>query len=265
MSARRQFAYFWQRHVLRRKTLRVDNLPLGLVMEVYAADDVGRRLFKYRVHEAHLLGWIETLPAPAQGALALDVGANIGWYSLVFNRLAGKDLQIHAFEPDPDNRALLEKNIRLNQAGQVTVSGFALGDMSGTATLHRYRDINRGKHSLVPLAGAVNHIAVSVDTLDAYLERTGLADADIWLLKLDVEGFEPAVVRGAVASLARVHAVILEYSPMFHEREHAKAMLEQLWSHGLRPCWLEEGRWTPVTLPQLLACKHQSDTVWCRD
>lgn len=265
MSARLQLAYFWQRHVLRRKTLRVDNLPLGLVMEVYAPDDVGRRLFKYRVHEPHVLRWIETRPAPPKGALALDVGANIGWYSLVLDRLAGTSLQVHAFEPDPANRALLVKNIRLNQARQVTVSELALGDTSGPATLNRYRDINRGKHSLLPLEGAVSHVAVNVDTLDAYLARAGLANADIWLLKLDVEGFEPAVVRGASTSLARVRALILEYSPMFHEREDAQAMLDLLWSHGLRPCWWVNNKWTAISLTQLLACKQQRDTVWCRD
>lgn len=265
MSARQQLAYFWQRHVLRRTRLRVTSLPLGLEMHVYAKDDVGRRLFKYRVHEPHLLNWIESRPAPVKGALALDVGANIGWYSLVLARLAGKSLQVHAFEPDPDNRALLEENLRINRADQVTVSDLALGDTRGQATLNQYRDINRGKHSLLPLEGAVNQIGVSVDTLDAYLEQADLAGDDIWLLKLDVEGFEPAVVRGASSSLERVDAMILEYSPMYYEREDARAMLDQLCSCGLRPRWFAEGKWVPVSVSQLLDCEQQCDTVWCRD
>lgn len=265
MTAGRQLSYFWQRQVLRRSILTADGLPLGLSMRVYAPDDVGRRLFKYRVHEPHLLKWLEGRPAPDTGALALDAGANIGWYSLVLDRLSAGSLQVHAFEPDPDNRALLQENLELNGADHVAVSDLALGDSSGSASLNRYRDINRGKHSLLPLAGAVDSIPVPVSTLDDYLQNAGLAAADIWLLKLDVEGHEPAVLRGAASSLKRVRAVILEYSPMFYPRSEAQAMLEQLWSAGLRPSGYRQGAWSPVTIPQLLARENQCDTVWVRD
>ncbi len=264
MSTTRQLAYFWQRHVLRRTTLVADQLPLGLAMKVYAADDVGRRLFKYKVHEPSLLRWLETRPAPARGAVALDVGANIGWYSLVLDRLAGASLRVHAFEPDPDNRALLLQNIALNHAANVTVSNLALADSAGPAMLNRYRNINRGKHSLLPLEGAVGQVEVEVSTLDAYLDTVGLSDADIWLMKLDVEGLEPAVLRGAALSLTRVARLILEYSPAFYDRVEAQAMLEQLSSAGLHPHLLEGGEWQPVTIAHLLALDDQRDTVWSR-
>lgn len=265
MSNNRQLNYFWQRHVLRRPVLVADELPLGLTMRVYAPDDVGRRLFKYRVHEPHLLHWLENRPAPRAGALALDIGANIGWYSLVLDRLAGGGLKVHAFEPDPDNRKLLQDNVDLNGAESVTVNELALGDTAGTATLNRYRDINRGKHSLLPLDGMVDKITVPVSTLDGYLDQAGLANADIWLLKLDVEGFEPAVFRGASSSLARVAALILEYSPMFYESPEAQGMLEQLWSTGLRPHRFTGDSWEPVSVTDLLAMSEQCDTVWTRE
>lgn len=264
MSNTRQLTYFWQRHVLRRTTLLADQLPLGLAMKVYAADDVGRRLFKYKVHEPWLLRWLEACPAPTEGALALDVGANIGWYSLVLDRLAGASLQIHAFEPDPENRTLLLENIDRNRANNVTVSNLALGDSEGSAMLNQYRTINRGKHSLLPLEGAVGHIRVDVGTLDAYLDRAGLGNTEIWLLKLDVEGLEPAVLRGASTSLAHVARLILEYSPAFYAAAEAQAMLEQLYSAGLQPHLLKDGEWQPVTVAQLLMLEAQCDTVWCR-
>lgn len=265
MSGNRQLAYFWQHHILRRSTLMAEDLPLGLSMKVHAPDDVGRRLFKYRVHEPQLLRWLESRPAPREGALALDVGANIGWYSLVLDRLAGNTLQVHAFEPDPGNRALLQENVDLNRAASVRVSDLALGDVNGPARLNRYRDINQGKHSLLPLEGCVGSISVPVTTLDTYLAESNLTNADIWLLKLDVEGHEPAVIRGARAALARVGAIILEYSPMYYVRQEAQKMLAALWATGLRPRWLDRDEWVPVAIPQLLALQEQRDTVWCRD
>ena len=89
MSLARQLAWGWQRFVLGRERLLADDLPLGLRLEVPARDDVGRRLYKYGVHEPLVLDWMNRLPVPAPGALTLDVGANLGWYSVVLDRLAG--------------------------------------------------------------------------------------------------------------------------------------------------------------------------------
>ncbi len=264
MSLRRQLDYLWQRFALRRDHLMADGLPLGLTLRVPARDDVGRRLFKYRVHEAPVLDWLQALPAPSSVALALDVGANLGWYATVLHRLAGDALGLHAFEPDPDNRALLEENLALNDAGSVTVSPLALSDHAGESRLNRYRAINRGKHSLLPLDGAVDSIPVTTATLDDYLAGRGETDSRIWLLKLDVEGLEPAVIRGATSTLSRVDALVMEYSPMYYEVGAGAAMVSALTAAGLRPSLYEGGRWAPCAPGDIAALTVQRDTTWRR-
>lgn len=260
----RQASYLWQRFVLRRSSLLADGLPLGLRLRVPARDDVGRRLFKYRVHEPAVLEWLGGLPAPPPGALAVDVGANLGWYSVVLHRLSCGALDVHAFEPDPVNRKLLEENLALNGADAVHVSPLALADASGTARLNRYRDINRGKHSLLPLEGAVDSIAVRRGTLDGYLDDRGLSERPLWLLKIDVEGLEADVIRGAHQALTRTGALMMEYSPMYLEPEAGRAMLATLEAAGLCP-FLHDGQaWAPCTVAELMALKDQRDTVWRR-
>jgi FkbM family methyltransferase len=264
VTSSRQLAYFLQRFLLRREHLTADGLPFGMRLEVPAADDVGRRLFKYRVHEAPVLDWLQDRPAPRSGDLAIDVGANLGWYSVLLDRLSAGRLDIHAFEPDPDNRALLDRNLALNGADRVCVSDLALTDHAGSAPLHRYRSINRGKHSLRPMPGAVDAVSVRCARLDDTLREAGLGTRDIWLFKIDVEGLEPAVIRGAADSLARAQAVVLEYSPMYHEGQEGRDMLRSLADAGLRPALWDGARWASCSLETLAGLTEQRDTVWSR-
>lgn len=262
--AARQLAWLWQGGVLRRRELMAEDLPLGLRLKVPARDDVGRRLFKYGVHEAHVLEWLQGLPAPGVQDLALDVGANLGWYATVLHRLSGGALDVHAFEPDPDNRALLLANLALNDAQSVRVSPLALSDAAGTARLNRYRAINRGKHSLLPLEGAVDSVPVETARLDDYLEAAGQATRAIWLMKLDVEGLEPAVVRGAARALRRVQALVMEYSPMYYPPGEGAAMLDSLAAAGLSPSLHDGARWRPASVEEIAGLTEQRDTTWRR-
>jgi FkbM family methyltransferase len=264
VNTTRQLRYAWERFVRRRQELLADGLPLGLRLWVATRDDVGRRLYKYGTHEPHVLAWLERQPCPEPGALVVDAGANLGWYTLLLDRLGAGEFAVHAFEPDPDNRALLERNCALNQALNVTIEAAALSDERGEAILHRYRDINRGKHSLRPLARSVGSVTVATDTLDGYLARKGLGNRDIWLLKIDVEGVEPEVIRGAAASLARVHIVLLEFTPAFMDRESCTGMLDRLFQAGLTPSVWDGRAWAPVERDRLERESRQRDTLWTR-
>lgn len=264
MSLRRQFRYAWERFFRRRRELLADGLPLGLRLWVGTRDDVGRRLYKYGVHEPHVLAWLERQPCPEDGALVIDAGANLGWYALLLDRLGTGRLAIHAFEPDPENRALLERNCALNGARNVTIHASALSNQQGEATLHRYRDINRGKHSLRPLAGGVGTVRVGTDTLDDCLARAGLADRVIFLLKVDVEGFEPEVIEGAAESLRRVQRVLLEFTPAFLDGHRGAELLDRLFGAGFSPLAWDGEAWLPVTRAELEGETDQRDTIWVR-
>lgn len=264
VSLARQLAYLWQRHVLRRRIMLADGLPLDMRLHFYAADDVGRHLFKYRRYEGHLLDYLAALPAPGPGELAFDIGANLGWYPVLLHRLWAGRAELHAFEPDPRNRRLLEDNLALNSVSDVRVVAAALSDRPGQAQLNRYRALNLGKHSLLPLAGAVDAVSTPVTTLDAYVLEQGLEGRPVALLKVDVEGLEPAVIAGARRTLEHTRLVLLEYSPMYYRRPEAAAMLDQLQASGFGLLRHDASGWTPAPAADLLRLEHQVDTLWLR-
>jgi FkbM family methyltransferase len=260
----RQLNYLLQRHLLRRRMLLADGLPLDMKFRVFAADDVGRRLFKRRVHEAHVLQVLQHNAPDWRDAVAIDAGANLGWYSVLLARLSASQARVLAFEPEPANRALLQENLALNGADTVEVVPAALSDHAGTATLHRYAAKNLGRHALRAEGHSGTAIEVPLLTLDEALAQRGLERQPIAVLKADVEGHEPELLRGAAAALQRTQVLLMEYSPMYYQAAAAREMLESLAADDLRPtAWLN-GQWQPVTVAQLLVLTVQCDTCWTR-
>ncbi len=130
----------------------------------------------------------------SESALFLDVGANIGYYSLV---LAATEplLRVIAFEPNPYNFALLQENVEANALIQVHCESLALSDADTTAKL--FLSASAMSASLCPdfdahLAGVV---PVQTRTLDSYFAARSLYGP--LLIKVDVEGHEAAFFRGA--------------------------------------------------------------------
>lgn len=259
----RNLGYLLQRHVLRRPIMLADGLPLGMRFRFRSADDVGRRLFKQRVHEPHVLRRLLDQQPLWHGGLAIDAGANLGWYSVLFERL---DLsRVLAFEPDPGNLELLRDNVALNEARAVEVVAAALSDHAGEATLHRYPGINLGRHALRPGDRSRTGVTVSLITLDEALAQRGVGERQVTVLKADVEGHEPELVSGAARALLRTQILILEYSPMYYTASAAAGMLQRLVGSGLQPeAWLS-GEWRPVGVDELLGLEEQCDTFWSRD
>ena len=147
----------------------------------------------------------------ASSALVVDVGANLGWHALHAAKHRNVD-RVIAFEPDPFNAWLLHRNVTENGAGNVIVETRALGAEPGVATLFHYKSSNAGRHSLAVDHGFGSRQVPLID-LDGALSGLGFADRRIALIKIDVEGYEPAVLAGARGALARSDAVLMEYSP----------------------------------------------------
>lgn len=178
-------------------------------------DFVGRRILRYQTWERELTAWIDTyLDTVATSGLFVDIGANIGWFSLMATRHACVT-KVVAFEPDSVNGFLLDTNVRNNGLdAAITTVGCALGDARGVARLHRYKHSNLGQHSLLKDFGHGSAV-VMVETLDHVLDQLGLADQPIACMKIDVEGYEPRVLAGAGAALLRTQCVVVELSRTF--------------------------------------------------
>jgi len=140
------------------------------------------------------------------GDTFLDVGANIGFYSLVLStRQPG--VAIVAFEPNPRNFRLLQNNARLNGFANLTCEPLALSDHEGTARLYPCKSDMSA--SLVPnfeeTTGAP--LEVRTTTLDAQIRRH--PPRGRLVIKVDVEGHESAFFRGAAQTVARFRPDII--------------------------------------------------------
>lgn len=168
------------------------------------------------------------------GATVFDVGANLGAYTLLFAQWVGPAGRIHAFEPAPGARRGLERHLALNRlSDRVTVHHEAVSDGPGVA-----RFTGDGVQGDNRLAGdGAGTIDVTTTSLDAICAAHGLTPA---LIKLDVEGAELAVLRGARATIAAAGdalALYMEIHPhLWASFGYGQAELEhELDRQGLRP------------------------------
>jgi FkbM family methyltransferase len=134
------------------------------------------------------------------GDVALDIGANLGIWSLL---AAKRGARVHAFEPVPEMVARLRHHARLSGAA-LTIHPFALGAEAGSLPFFAARDGNTGASSFARRSVEDEEIRVPVETLDGYVERHGIPHAR--MLKVDVEGAEILVFRGARKLLSSGHA-----------------------------------------------------------
>ncbi len=144
-------------------------------------------------------------------ALFVDCGANLGWYSIVAAALGA---HVVAFEPMPNNAALLRSNIEHNGfGGRVEAHEIALGEYPGTGSLRLSVD-NQGDHRLVvENRSAPESPRATVDVAVRRLDDV-LAGRIPSLLKLDTQGSEVAILRGAQDALnGSLPTILLEFWP----------------------------------------------------
>jgi len=151
------------------------------------------------------------------GMTVLDVGANHGMFSLEAAHFVGPEGVVHAFEPAPVTRSLLLSNLAVNGITTVKVFPSAIGETPGLAHLRVHREMS-GLNTLAPddvtwngtVLRADEIIEVPVTSLDTHAEVERLHYIDF--LKIDVEGFELGVIRGARGLLRakRIARIMLE-------------------------------------------------------
>jgi FkbM family methyltransferase len=138
------------------------------------------------------------------GGVVWDIGANIGFYSLIASRLVG-DGKVVAFEPLPANAEAIRRNLALNGVRNVELVGLALGDSEGTADLQIHAEQTWAKLDtsadtrFQQDVEAAGHVSVQVSTIDSQLRS--LAPPDF--VKIDIEGAEVAALRGACELLSK--------------------------------------------------------------
>ena len=134
----------------------------------------------------------------------IDAGGYVGDTALLFSSYTDKD--IHVFEASPSNMDIIRETIRLNHLDNIVPVSKALGEKSGTA---RFSLGERNScNSLVERPGYnyPDHIEVPVVTLDDYVREN---DLEVGLIKVDIEGGEQLLLRGAVETIRTQHPILL--------------------------------------------------------
>jgi FkbM family methyltransferase len=168
-------------------------------------------LFGKRLTERRELSTLRSLVLP--GMTIADIGANVGFYTLEMAAGVGRTGRVLAFEPDPFNFPLLHARAKTAASANVDAYQVALGDKNGRALLHSSA-YNRADNRLSPshTEPNVEVCEVEVRTLDEFLSARGTPALDA--LKIDVQGSEAHVLRGARKTLAvGVQWIWVEFSP----------------------------------------------------
>jgi FkbM family methyltransferase len=190
--------------------------PVGsppLRIEVVPRESTNRAMFLYGGFEISETRLVQALLAP--GMTFLDVGANIGYYTLLGARLVGDSGLVHSFEPNPPIRDRLEGNVIRNQLRNVVIHPEAVAQSSGRVEFFASTwDANQGISSLFPGNGREARVEVPSITLDEF--AAGLGGRRIDLIKMDVEGAEPLAIAGGQKTLGAADGppVIFEASDL---------------------------------------------------
>ena len=173
------------------------------------------------LHEPRYTAYWQSLTARccASGGLVVDVGANLGWFSLLSARMGCRVL---AFEPVPAIAALFMASAKLNNLShRIALHRAVASDDPTHQPVHLHFQAHSWDTSSIDGTASGNSrstlIRAPSATLDAFVSESPCA------LKVDVEGYEPAVLRGGAASFKRYppRVVMLEYTPGALERKAA--------------------------------------------
>lgn len=189
----------------------------GLKMYVNAADDViAPEILAYGFHEKYETELLKKIIKPSM--VFVDIGANIGYYSLVAAKLVGQSGKVYAFEPDPINYSLLLSNIETNHFTNIVPIQKAVSNQAGSVKLVLDRG-NFGAHTLSESNIQTERrgfVEVEAITLDAFFKAEGNSTVDF--IKMDVQGSEGRVIEKA-------HHIL---------KHNDLKILMEFWPQGLR-------------------------------
>ena len=192
---------FWQQRMLKRSVIaRIDDAYL---MHVDAQSFIERDLLLFGAFERELHDFIAS--TLREGAVFMDVGANVGCYSMQAATLVGPTGRIISFEPSPPVFERLRQNVDLNAFSNISLCACALGGASARRLLYvesgnqGYSNAIASLHPSDWHGSRDNAREIQVTTMDEWFQESGLPRLD--LVKIDVEGAEFEVLEGARQTL----------------------------------------------------------------
>jgi len=176
-------------------------------------EPLGRSLATQGVYEAFETDLFRSVVK--EGMTVIDIGANVGYYTLLAAELVGETGSVFAFEPDPGNYALLRKNVELNGYTNVKTHPKAISENSGYVTLFvdgaNFGNRSLAKGNIVLDGGAIEAETTSLDEFCAIHPIPGRID----VLKIDAQGAEGLILKGARTTLETwTPKIFMEFEPV---------------------------------------------------
>lgn len=176
-----------------------------------------------------------------KGDYFIDIGAHIGWFSLVAGRLVGSEGKVYAFEPEPNNFAQLLKNIEANGYNNIVPLQKAVSNLTGICDMRL--DKKSGFHSLYLAPEQIGTIKVDATTLDEFFAIEGWP-TPVSFIKMDAQGGEGHILDGAKNLLKRNPnlKMIIEWWPEGLEAAGVspQSFLENLQALGFKVLVIDE-------------------------
>lgn len=198
--------------LLRKLGVRFAPTRVGTVrMWVDLRDGLGQYFFIHQKYESFETELVEEIVQT--GMTVVDIGANMGYYTILFASRVGETGSVIAIEPDPTNMQLLQRNLRWNHLGNVTCQQAAAMAYEGKTMLY-LSNINNGDHRVYNAKddecfnqGMVrNGIEVRTIVVDGYLKKAGKFPD---IVKMDIQGAEMLALSGMCHTLQNPNIILL--------------------------------------------------------
>ena len=241
--------------------LNIPGLAADLKLHIHGEKDqfVSRTIAADGIWEPYETSLLIDLLRP--GAVFVDVGANIGYFSVLAASIVGDDGAVFAFEPDPENFRLLEANLALNDLHQnVTAIPAALAEQDRAGQLYLSED-NLGDHQIYAVDDQRESVQIKLLNGGAFLEDR-LQRLD--LLKVDTQGSEYQVIKGLMPlllELATAPHILLELTPLsLRQAGSSGRALVELLGRLRQPFWIVDH-----IEHRLVASSAEELAQWCDD
>ncbi|MFF4735065.1 FkbM family methyltransferase [Streptomyces sp. NPDC001262] len=235
----------------------------GSRMAVDTQDLIQRYIYMFGAWEPHMTRWLQRRLQP--GDTFVDVGANIGYFSLLASQLVGPSGHVVAIEASPLFHRKLVAHVELNAGSNVRTVNAAVSAEREKLLFTLASSTNMGANSAVPYAGtAESTFEAEAQPLPDLLTPTEIAGARI--IKIDVEGAEGRVVRGMAPLLAKLRSdaeITVEVTPERMEQlgDSADELLSTMRDHGFHMYRLAND-YAPESYPAALARVGRGPVRW---
>ena len=165
----------------------------------------------------------------SEGMICIDIGSNIGYYALLESKKIGKNGNVLAIEPSPENFSTLVYNIKLQNDQNINAFNFAIGDKNDEIEFLIGKKSNWSKvkdeNDIIESEDKI--IKIPLKTLNSFVKDNQLEKID--LLRMDVEGYENNIIDGAIEVLTKFKPkIMVEIHKMIMGKKKTREILEKL-------------------------------------